>query len=112
MAVSGTTQGRCEERTTELALGDADIVVAKVSGSKVARARDMGSKGSAPRKRRQHLPKVPHGEEPNVAPLSGLAHEYGVSAGRDSHNLEHAKQPGRVGQWFLRALGKKPGHHI
>jgi hypothetical protein len=33
VAVSGTTQCRCEERTRELARGDADIVVAKVSRS-------------------------------------------------------------------------------
>ena len=72
----------------------------------------MGSQGSGSRKKRNHLPKVPKYEEPNVAPLSGLAPEHAIHAGREGHELSHAKQPGKFGQFLLRLLGKKPGEHI
>ena len=67
----------------------------------------MGSDGSKPRKKSQHLPKVPKHEEANR--LEGA--QGGVSFGRDGHGAEHHSpyaKPTGVGAWVLKVLGRKP----
>jgi hypothetical protein len=65
----------------------------------------MGSDGSKPRKKRQHLPKVPKYEEPNRA--EGFT---GGSFGRAGHGSDHHREgtPGRAGSFLLRLLGQRP----
>jgi hypothetical protein len=75
---------------------------------------EMGSTGPRQRKAHKHLPKVPKYEEPNTIPLAGLAPEQGPNPGRFGYGADHhaVSQPGRVGSWLLRLLGKKPGEHV
>ena len=65
----------------------------------------MGSDGSKPRKKKQHLPKVPKYEEPNRA--EGFT---GGSFGRSGHGSGHHRddKPGRAGSFLLRLLGQRP----
>lgn len=65
----------------------------------------MGSDGSKPRKKKQHLPKVPKYEEPNRA--EGFT---GGSFGRSGHGSDHHRdgKPGRAGSFLLRVLGQRP----
>ena len=65
----------------------------------------MGSDGSKPRKKKQHLPKVPKYEEPNRA--EGFT---GGSFGRSGHGSDHHRdvRPGRAGAFLLRLLGQRP----
>ncbi len=66
----------------------------------------MGSKGSARRKPRRSLPKVPKGETANTIPLTGLGGGAQSETGRLGH--EHHRNPGRFGRALLKALGLKP----
>ena len=65
----------------------------------------MGSDGSKPRKKTQHLPKVPKYEEPNR--MEGA--QGGVNCGRSGHSSDHHKnaKPTGFGAWVLKVLGKK-----
>jgi hypothetical protein len=74
----------------------------------------MGSQGPKPRKKSRHLKKVAKYEEPNTAPLAGLANEQGPNPGRFGHSADGqaTKQPGKFGAFVIRLLGKKPGDHI
>ncbi len=65
----------------------------------------MSSDGSKPRKKKQHLPKVPKYEGANRA--EGFT---GGSFGRSGHGSDHHRdgKPGRAGSFLLRVLGQRP----
>ena len=66
----------------------------------------MGSDGSKPRKKSQHLPKVAKYEEPNR--LEGAS---GGGFGRDGHSADHHHghdKPTGFGAWVLKVLGREP----
>lgn len=65
----------------------------------------MGSEGIKPRKKKHRLDKVPKYEEPNRA--EGFS---GGTFGRQGHGSDgkHPGQPGRVGTYVLKILGRAP----
>jgi len=65
----------------------------------------MGSDGSKPRKKQQHLPKVPKYEEPNRIEGAGAGGFGRAGHGADHH---HYEKPTGFGAWVLKVLGRKP----
>ena len=66
----------------------------------------MGSAGSKPRKKQQHLSKVPKYGVPNRIEGAGAG-----GFGRDGHSSDHHHgyaKPTGFGAWMLKVLGRKP----